>query len=286
MQFLGMLSAQILAWCMRKAPRVMVTGAGTILGWIWCRIIPVRRGVAREHMRMALGRDDAATQQLLTQMYRHYAVSILELFRHGTSSGEPFLPEVEGFEHLEAAMENGRGAILCTAHLGNWELLIRYGASLPWRLTVVTRVMTSNFFNAMWRTLRTGSAQYVTEGTHPRTLVRRLANNELVGFVLDQYAPERTAHVSQFFGRKAASSTGLAKLAAVSGAAVVPVFIRRLEDGSHTVVFERAIQVDDATRRETVERMTEACLTRIEMAIRASPEQWLWLHRRWKVEQP
>ncbi|MEE2787335.1 MAG: lysophospholipid acyltransferase family protein [Myxococcota bacterium] len=280
---IGAAMTHVLAWLARKAPPWASRRLASGLGWVWYRLIPIRRRVARQNMERALELSPIETEYLLASMYRHFAWSVMEIFRHGTVGGMPFIPTVRGIEHLHAAMARERGVILVTAHLGNWELLIRYGSTLPRPLTIVTREMRSRFFNSMWRTLRMGSAQYVSEGAHPRTLVRRLRRNELLGFVLDQHEPARTAHVSEFMGRPAASSTGLARLASIAGASIVPVFIRRLDSGTHDIWFEAPIEATEVHRQAQVRQLTDSCLARIEAAVRLVPEQWLWLHRRWKV---
>lgn len=249
---------------------------GAALGWCWYRVLPVRRGVARENLASALPElGDGERERIVAAMYRHLGLTFVELLRFGGRDpgrlGDGL--EVVGRGHLDAALAAGRGVLVVTAHLGNWELLVRAGTLCDAPVSVVTKSLRSPVAQAAWSRLRRGGPRLLADRGSARAIVAALRRNEVVGYVLDQHAP-RGVRVP-FFGREASTYDGLARLALATGAAVVPVFTWRTANG-HAVHIEPAVEVGDVV--ETTRRCTE----RIEAAVRAHPEQWLWIHRRWK----
>ena len=256
-------------------------GVGAFLGWLWYRAVPIRRAVARENVRLALGLSEPETEAIVRGMYLHLGRSAAELL---------LLPAVvagaqlEGVERLHAALSAGRGAIVVSAHLGNWELLVRGAAAAGRPVHVLTKRMHRRWAETLWRLARRGGASLLHAQGSGRAVYRALSRGEVVAFVLDQHAPEASALRLPFFGRPASTSAGLARVALHSGAPVVPLFTWREPNGRHRVVFGAPLlPVEPST--EPVEAVTRACLVAIEDAIRAHPEQWLWIHRRWKPQR-
>ena len=106
-------------------------------------------------------------------MYHHYVKSVVELFLYGTQQGRSFAPQVKGMRYVEDAIERGQGVILVTAHIGNWELLVRYGASLSRPLSIVTGRMSSAFFGGMWSQLREGGPSFIKANGSAMEIRRR-----------------------------------------------------------------------------------------------------------------
>ncbi len=255
----------------------MVSRLGVALGWAWYRLVPIRRRVARDNLARALPELSAVERErIVAEMYRHLGLSFVELLRFGGRDPARLADGllVEGRDHLDAALGRGRGVLVVTAHLGNWELLVRAGTLCDAPVSVVTKSLRSPIAQRLWRRLRSGGPTLLPDRGSARRIVAALRRNEVVGYVLDQHAP-RGVQVP-FFGRDASTYDGLARLAAATGAAVIPVFTWRTQTG-HTVQIEPPVEVGEVV--ETTRRCTE----RIEAAVRAHPEQWLWIHRRWKL---
>lgn len=265
----------------RPVPLSVLGAVGAALGWTWYRCLPIRRGVARDNVRRALGRSDDECEAVVRAMYLHLGRSAFELLA---------LPRVaatlvmEGREHVDEALAVGRGVVLLTAHLGNWEVLVHAARGFGPPVTVLTKRMSAGWAESAWRALRRGGATLLHERGTGHRVRGALARGEVVAFVLDQHEPSRGALRAPFMGRMAATSTGLARLALATGAPVVPVFTHRAPAGHHVVVFGPPMPRPEAGGSEGAAWLTRACLAAVERAIRAHPEQWLWIHRRWKAE--
>ncbi len=213
-------------------------------------------------------------------MYRSFGRSFLELLLSARRSPAELLEEVElrGWAHFEAAQEQGRGVLFLSAHLGNWELLLRLGAAFGPPLWVISRRFKIDRLQRLWLRLREGGTRVLNAKGSGRAALRALKRGELLAFVLDQHDPSPRALAISFLGRPAATSPDLARLAQLSGAPILPIFISRQPGGRQRVEIQAAISSEGS-----LEEITARCSASLEAAIRANPEQWLWIHRRWKL---
>lgn len=250
-----------------------VRALGRGLGWVWHDVVPIRRGTARRNVIRALPElSRAEAHQIVRVAFRSYGQFVLEMLR-GVDSPAGF----EAGHHLAEALAKGRGVVVVTAHLGNFERLVALSETFGAPVHVVTRRFRSPTAQQNWRRLRAGGARLLEAGRSGRAAVAALRAGGIVGYVLDQHDAGRRALWLPFFGIPAATSPDAARLARLTGAALVPMFT--WWDGArHRVWVEPAVEPgpDDA---ETTRR----CLARVEAAVRAHPEQWLWIHRRWKT---
>jgi len=267
----------------RPLPVSLLGKTGAALGWIWYRIVPIRRAVARRNVSRALELEASAAEVVVTGMYRHLGRSALELLALDRVARAA---RVSGLVHLTTALGEGRGVLLLSAHLGNWEVLVRAAARAERPVFVVTKRMTGRIAERIWRDLRRGGAALLHERGTARSILRALDANGVVAFVLDQHEAGAGRCVVPFFGRPAATSTGLARLAVRSGAPILPIFTHRATDGVHEVeIGPPVILPAGAAAGEGAAACNTAHLVSIvESAVRRHPDQWLWIHRRWKVD--
>ncbi len=176
---------------------------------------------------------------------------------------------------------------MLTAHLGNWEVLVRAAAALGVPVSIITRRLRAGWAERAWRRLRRGGAGLIVAEGGARAVVAALQAGEVVGYVLDQHMPPRRAVWVPFFGHPAATSPDLARLARLTGAPVVPLFTWRGSDGRHVVEIQPPLALPrTASAADDILEGTRRCAATIEAAVRAHPEQWLWIHRRWKPPPP
>lgn len=192
---------------------------------------------------------------------------------------------VEGLEHLTAAAKTPGGVLMLTAHFGNWELLglAHTLSGLP--LTVVVRPLDSALLNRLAERLRarTGT-ELIAKRRALRPVLEALRRGRMVGILLDQNAARGEGVFVPFFGRPASTSRSLALLSLHTRRPIVPVFIHREQDGRHRVVVEPALVPPAANSPEAaIVELTAECARRTEATIRRWPEQWFWLHRRWRT---
>ncbi len=189
----------------------------------------------------------------------------------------------EGYEHFEAARARGKGVLFATAHLGNWELSAFAHAWLSAPMHVVVRPLDNPRINAIVERRRMLSGNRLIEKKDfARSILKALRQNEAVGILVDQNASLDNGVFVDFFGIPACSGIGFARIAAHSGAAVIPGFAVWSEAESRYILrFYPQVQITGEAEEDT-RRVQE----RLEAAIREYPDQWLWIHRRWKTRPP
>lgn len=269
-------------------PRRLELALGRALGRLALRVDPKRRRIAEENLSRCLpDRPPEARRRLLEANYEHYGVLALELLHMFSPLPGHYrryarrIAVLEGFEHWKRASDKGKGLIFASCHLGNWEMMVAMGALHGIPLTMVTRHLKPEWLHRRVERARLSVA--VKAAYQPRTLptlMRALRNGESVGFVIDQYAPPPMGVPARFFGATVDTLGAVGPLAQRTGAAVVPVSTRRDEDGIVHVVIEPELDLGEALADQR--RSTQALADRVEAWIRACPEQWLWVHRRFK----
>jgi KDO2-lipid IV(A) lauroyltransferase len=189
----------------------------------------------------------------------------------------------EGYEHFEAALKRGKGVLFATGHLGNWELSAYAHALMSQPMSFVVRPLDNPLLDALATRLRQSSGNTVIGRRDLiRPILRALQANGAVGILADQNVAASEGVFVDFFGRKACVDAGLARLAARTGAAVIPGFALWSDaEGRYILKFYPALPIigDEAVDTQTVQ-------SALEQAIREYPDQWLWIHRRWKTRPP
>jgi KDO2-lipid IV(A) lauroyltransferase len=189
--------------------------------------------------------------------------------------------ELRGGEHLDKAAAHGRGVLLLSAHLGNWELLAPSHTLTGLPLSIVVRPLDHPLLGRLAdRYRRRGGVELIAKRRALRGILEALGRGRMVGVLLDQNASRAEGVFAPFFGEPASTSRALAVISLRTGAPVVPVFIRRLPRGRHVVEFEAELpQPPDGD----VGAFTSTFNRSIEAAIRRAPEQWFWMHKRWRT---
>ncbi len=186
----------------------------------------------------------------------------------------------EGGEYFEQARREGRGVLFATAHLGNWELSAYAHALLAAPMNVVVRPLDNPLIDALveQRRARSGN-RMIFKKDFARAILKALGANQAVGILVDQNSSADAGVFVDFFGLKACAGTGFAKLAAHSGASVIPGFALWLEEERRYVLrFYPPVEMTGDAARDT-----QAVQSKLEEVIRQYPDQWLWIHRRWRT---
>jgi len=245
--------------------------------------VPRLRRTAFRNLEMALPGVDA--RNIVDGVFLSIA-RVLALFARFPAirrSGPEAWIRCEGLEHIEAARRRGRGILFATAHLGNWELSAFAYAMLAEPMDVVVRPLDNPLIDALVERRRALSGNRVIAKSDPaRAILRALADNRAVGILVDQNAAQESGAFVDFFGIPASAGTGFAKLAARSGAAVIPGFALWSEcEHRYVLRFLPPVEItgDAILDTQTVQSI-------VERVIRENPEQWLWIHRRWKTRPP
>jgi len=189
----------------------------------------------------------------------------------------------EGLENYTEAKKLGRGILVATAHLGNWELSAFAHALMTEPMNVVIRPLDNPAIDRLVENRRKLSGNRLIEKWDgARAILRALQHNEAVGILIDQNTSLQEGVFVDFFGTPACANTAFAKIAARTGAVVIPGFAL-WSDGEQRYVLRFYPSVEmtgDAT--EDTRRLHQL----LEQVIREYPGQWLWIHRRWKTRPP
>jgi KDO2-lipid IV(A) lauroyltransferase len=270
----------VVAWL----PARLGLWVGARLGDLGWAALPGRRAVALENLARAFPERAAAElARIGRDSFRHLGMNFVEscVFFFRPPARLLSRVSIDGVQKLEAADALGRGILLLTAHYGNWELLAASHALTRFPLSVVMRPLDSPAFDSILERFRSRSGvELITKRRALPDIVHALRRRRMVGILLDQNASRREGVFVPFFGVPASTSKGMALIALRTGAPVLPVFIRRRPDGRHVVHAGAPVPVPPDG---DVGAFTRAFNEAIEEAIRQAPEQWFWLHRRWKT---
>lgn len=247
--------------------------------------LPRLRRVADRNLSLALpelGMDQRAA--IITGVFRSVARLIVSVAKFPAINRENLGRWIrfEGYEYLETATRAGRGVLVATAHLGNWELSAYAHALYRGPMNVVVRPLDNPLLDRLVTRRRELSGNRVLSKRDPiRPILKALAANEAVGILIDQNVSSDAVFVD-FFGIPAAAASGFARLAAHSGATVIPGFALWCEtEKRHVLRFYPPVPMCGDALQDT-----QALQSTVERVIREYPDQWLWIHRRWKTRPP
>ena len=245
--------------------------------------LPRLRKVALENLAFALPGEDAG--KIVDGVFRSIARLLVSFARFPSIRRENVGQWIrcEGLEHYERAKKEGRGVLFATAHFGNWELSAFAHALLAEPMNVVVRPLDNPLIDGLVERRRSLSGNRpIFKKDYARAILKALAANEAVGVLIDQNASADTGVFVDFFGVPACAGVGFAKLAARSGAAVIPGFaIWSEEEQRYVLRFYPPAPVSGDAAHDT-----QVLQARLESVIREYPDQWLWIHRRWKTRPP
>lgn len=191
--------------------------------------------------------------------------------------------DYDGFEHYEEAKRRGKGVLFATGHLGNWELSAYAHALLTEPMHIVVRPLDNPYLDAFVMRCRTATGNHIIgKKDLLRGVLKALQANGAVGVLIDQNTALDEGIFVDFFGVPASANAGFVKLAHRTGAAVIPGFalwdesLRRYRLKFYPIVEMTGDVAADTQRLHSI----------LEAVVREHPEQWLWIHRRWKTRPP
>lgn len=226
-------------------------------------------------------------EDLVRRMYEHLGICVAEialtepLLRKGRIEE---LVQIRGQENVETALSRGRGAVLAVAHLGNWEPAGVAYCARHRPIHSIYRPLDNRYFDRYLSRIRRLSGQVVIPKWNAAARMREvLLSNHLLGVLMDQDAGRDGVFV-EFFGRPASTVKSAAILCLRYGSPAIPLNIYR-ENGRLWMVFSPPIFPEAVNgRTDRVRAMTQILTRRLEDFIRRHPEQWFWVHRRWKTQ--
>ena len=279
-------------WACRRLPKRWAMQIGHGIGMLYYALVKKRREIALNNLHIAFGNNLTAAQrtEICKASFVNVGKTCVEFLRFPKLNAENIWDHVtvEGRENLYTALEAEKGAIVFLAHFGNWELLsLVYGALIPDRAKAIAFPLKNDPLNTyLWRHREQLSLKLIPRNRAVRETLRALRNNQAIGFFADQNAGTEGVFVN-FLGKPASAVRGPAVLTLKTGAPLIFSLSIRQPDDRHLVYISPAIHPEPTDDFESdVERYTTQMLKQLETYIHKYPEQWLWLHNRWKTQPP
>jgi KDO2-lipid IV(A) lauroyltransferase len=264
---------------------------GERLGSLGYRPLGIRKRIVERQIAAAfpdLSRE--AVVQLARESYEHLGRTFIEtalLDSIGRDGLQALVESVEGWEEIEDVMSKGRGAILVTGHIGNWELAGSYVAARGIPLDAIVRGMANPLFDAYINHTREAIGMTVVHDSEAvRRTPRSLRAGRAVAFVADQGVMGLASTFVPFFGRPAKTPRGAAVFALRFEVPVVFVVALRKPNGRYRIVVERIEAPQTGDRERDVDAIVARFTQHLEKWVRAVPAQYFWQHRRWKRQPP
>lgn len=281
------------AYFLKLFPRKVIWYFAIFLAWLWFDVLRIRRWTVLKNLSIAFPEASFLDRKhLARQSMRHLCYNFFEFCTLPTVN-ERWLSEdviVHGYEHYEKAKAQGRGVLFLSLHLGNGDMGIAALAMMGIKMNVISKTFRNPVANQFWFGVRERLGTRFLEA-HGRSLpfdiLKACKNNEAVVFVIDQFMGKPYGVETTFFGRKTGTAYGLALFALKTGAPVMPVYSYHDEDLRLNIVFEEPIGLETTVESKDkdlqMQRMTQKYTDRVESIVREHPDQWMWLHRRWKT---
>lgn len=268
-------------------PHRLAARLGEWLGRVWYAVDARHRRIAKANLVNAFPEwPHARIRRTARAMFRHFARTMIEFMRLPRYADPAYRARwmtVVGDEHLRKAHALGRGVILLSAHWGNWELMGLTCAALGYTVSAIARNVGSRGLTRFINETRAVTGMRVFDKMQAaRPTLAALRAGECVGILVDQNDAV-TGIAATYFGRECATTPALASFALKTGAAVVPAVCPLGPDGRNEARFYEPIEpprTGDAQR--DVAEMTQRVTSFVEARVRERPEQWFWVHRRWK----
>jgi KDO2-lipid IV(A) lauroyltransferase len=271
-------------------PRRLQLFLGDALALFVFDILRFRRKIALENLARAFPEKTFAERTALARAsYRNLGRSLLEysFFSFMDRAWVNHNYEVHGMNHYAAAASGDRGVLLLTLHLGNGDLGLAALALSGFNIQVISKHFRSEWLNKIWFGVREKMGlRFIPEEKSSFQILRALKSKAVVVFVLDQFMGPPVGVKTKFFGHETGTAAGLAVFSLKTGIPVLPGYTFRKPDGKMSVVFDPPILPESSGELDQdIERLTQAYTDRIEAVVRRHPDQWMWLHRRWKPFQ-
>jgi len=270
-------------------PRRIAYLAGGALGRAGYRLAARQRKVAFHNLTLALpDLSEDERVRIVKGVFDNLGRLLVEFshFPKLNPDNIPDLVEYEGLEHYQNALAHGNGVLFLTAHFGAWELSSFAHSVYGYPMKFLTRSIDNTLVENLISRYRTRAGNDLISRTDAaRGVLRALGNNEAVGILIDQNTIRSEGVFADFFGIPAATTPGLATFALRTDAAVVPGFIRWDQARrKHILEFQSPVELVRTGDLEADTVSNTAEFNRIiENFVRRYPDQWLWIHRRWKT---
>jgi KDO2-lipid IV(A) lauroyltransferase len=276
----------------RFQPLALALFWGRCFGFLWFHLFPIRRGVALQNVDRVFGDKLSRSEKrrMVRRCFQHFGMYGVEILRLPSLSKEKCseLVERRNFNTVLEAYARGKGVIAATAHVGNFDLLGCSQAMMGLRLSVIFKDIEWKPAHRFWMKIREKTGiEPIAPRRSKEEIKRALGEGRIVAFITDQHMAKHRAIVTDFFGQLASTSPAPVRFAMETGAPIVPaVMYRDKKHGHHHIHSEPEFELEfpHETEEENIFHNTQRLNRIMEKLILREPDQWLWMHKRWKVQ--
>jgi KDO2-lipid IV(A) lauroyltransferase len=277
--------ARVLGMLPRRLARRFADG----IAWSVYRFHGRLRRVGERNIELAVPQLSRQERKLILHgVFRHLGWQLVEFCRMAqyTPENTHGWMRTEGLDHYLAAKARGKGVLIVTGHLGAWELSSFYHSLMGYPMSMVARRLDNRPLDKFVNGIRCLHGNRVlSKDDFGRGLLTAMRKGETVGILMDTNMTPPQGEFVDFFGMRACTGTGVAHIALKTGAAVLPGFMLwEKVERRYVLHFGPELVFEPSGNAETdILAATQQCTSAIESWIRRYPDQWLWIHRRWKT---
>lgn len=281
-------------WTLTKAVQIIPGRLADIIAWSLGKLIyyilTSRRRIAEENLRRAFPGElsEKRIDEIVKTVFINIARTTISFTRQPVLKSEDFLRSVttvKGAEYIDQALSEGRGAMMVTGHYGNWELFGRWLPVAGYPTDFLMGHQHNEKVNDLFISFRkTKGLGLIPVGIASRHVLKSLKANRLIGVASDQHAASGGV-VVDFLGRPASTPKGPAAFAVKIGSPIIFGYLVREKYGQYQIEFFPPIYPPDSgDSTNDINWMTQQYASILESLIRKKPEEWMWTHRRWKLD--
>jgi len=285
--YLGFITVRFFSLLFRLIPISFGLWIGRRIGQLAYYANRKRRSIAYRNLKAAFGAElsQSDIKGIIKRMYQNLAQMLVEVLtfpRINKKYIDKYVA-IDGIEHLEAAVKRGKGIIFLTGHFGNWELCSVAGAARGYPSLVLAREQKLFRLNDLLNEYRElMGCKVIKKGFALRDILLALRNNSIIGMLVDQDAGKKGVFVD-FFGRKTSTAHGPMSFALKTDATILPTFMVRQKGPYHKASIRAPLEIEKTEdQKANIRNGLQEFANMLESYIRKYPDQWLWVHKRWK----
>lgn len=266
-------------------PASFCEALGRFLGRItWYAIPKKRRKMAIENVQSCLKTDDRESGRIARKSWERFGPMLFEVLRFPVLKDHfDEYVKVEGAEHLREGLKLGRGGVIAGAHCGNWELMGGVLATIGFPIVGVAQKQKEEGMDRFVNEYRRMIGMHITYKNDVREMFTMMKQGWYIGLLMDQDSSRHDGIIIDWFGQPTNSVQGPAVLARYKDAPLYPGYIHRNPDGTHTIKIYPRIEVPHTRDKQAdIKKAMEELSAVLEQHIRQYPEEWFWVHDRWK----
>lgn len=272
-------------------PRTWLRKSGAWVGFLWFDVLGFRKKIVMNNLDIAFPKwPQELKHKVGRESVYQLGYNFAEFFFIPSVTPEWIQKNVvfEGWENVEKAHTQGKGMFFLSLHLGNGDLAANAIAQSGQELFIITKRFKTQWFNDLWFSVRGAKGVKYIDAHGPNNafeILKALKKNAALVFVLDQYMGKPYGIATTFFGKRTGTAYGLALFAQKTKSPVLPIYTYEGNDKKLHVVIEPAMDTEKCVtddKDQTILNITQSFNDKLEEIVRKHPEQWMWVHRRWK----